>query len=621
MARSIKPETESQPWDTLEFGTNILSHGEKRISSTKLHRDSDHVEHAGEKETFWDALRADTDAEAASSNPGDLKAYANVTTEERRWSVSGLDIPRINSQALAAAQSEHSMTFREGLKNYPKAMLWAALISLAIVGEGFDTSLINSLYAFDTFQHAYGRPAPNGTYQISPKWQAILNNCGVVGSIVGLLANGIISEYFGYRKTLLFATIALALFIFPSFFAFNIQTLLAGQILCAIPWGMCSTLVISYAAEIMPLALRGYLVANINMCWIIGQIIGLGTLRGFLHDKSHWSYRIPFSIQWIWCAIVIATILLGAPESPWWLVRKGRFEEAKMVIKRLAKKSPGFNPDNTVAMMRHTDEVEKRLNNGKAERNDLSYLECFRGKNLRRTEIACMIFMIQNMCGLPLIAFAAYTYRQIGFSDTLSFNMTVGMHGLALFACLLALLLIRRFGRRQIYLFGLGTAFMILLLASILACLPETKATLWGQAAMVITFIFIFDLTLGPLTYTIVAEMPSTRLRVNTVVLARISYNLNAVVTNLIVTHALNPLGWNLKGRTNWIWCGTCFLSFIYCYFRLPEAKGLTYHELDILFEKGADARKFAGIQKKLEESGYFGFYEHERSPSDATWR
>lgn len=138
---------------------------------------------------------------------------------------------------------------------------------------------------------------------------------------------------------------------------------------------------------------------------------------------------------------------------------------------------------------------------------------------------------------------------------------------------------------------------------------------------MVILFIFVFDLTVGPVTYTIVAEIPSTRLRVNTVVLARIAYNVSAVVTNSIATRALNPLAWDLRGKANWIWMGTCGCCLVYCWVRLPETGGLTYHELDILFEKRAPASKFAVIQKKLEESGYF---EYERKASDvetAAWR
>lgn len=221
-----------------------------------------------------------------------------------------------------------------------------------------------------------------------------------------------------------------------------------------------------------------------------------------------------------------------------------------------------------------------------------------------------MIFMAQNMCGLPVISFAAYFYQQIGFDDKKSFDLTMGMHGLAILGAFLSVGLIKWFGRRTLYLTGLAICFVLLLIGGILGTLTETKQTLWGLAAIIIIFIFVFDCTVGPVTYILVAEVPSTRLRVNTVVLARIAYNINAMITNIIQNHALNPLAWGWRGKSCYLWAGTCFLCFIYCYFRLPETKGLTYHELDILFEKKASARKFASIQKKLAESGYFGFYE-----------
>lgn len=222
---------EHQPWDDLEFGTSMLSRGDVGSGTTsKARTEAKHVEHATEDEAFWQALKAENQSRPSVTVDGSAKAQPDVTVGDRRWSLSGLDLPRINSRALAAAQSEHSMTFREGLRDFPKAIFWSALISLAIIGEGFDTSLINSFYAYRTFKRSYGVLVGDGTYEISTKWQSSLNNGAVAGSIVGLLANGWLSERFGYRRTLMFAVVWLAACIFLTFFAFNIETLLAGQI-------------------------------------------------------------------------------------------------------------------------------------------------------------------------------------------------------------------------------------------------------------------------------------------------------------------------------------------------------------------------------------------------------
>lgn len=525
-------------------------------------------------------------------------------------------MPRRGSVVETAAQKEHRMTFTQALRLYPKAIGWSFMISLAIIMEGFDTALVSSFYAFPEFTKHYGVLTSRGTYSVSTKWQSSLSNGSTAGSVVGLFANGVLTEYFGYRRTMIGALIALAAFIFLSFFAFNLGTLLAGQILCGLSWGVFSTLTTTYAAEIMPLTLRGYLTANTNLCWLIGQIIANGILRGLLPLKSTWSYRIPFGLQWVWITFILVGVCF-APESPWWLVKKGRIPEVKRVLLRLTRRDLGFDVDSTVAMMEHTNEAEQKMSEGRT--NDLSYQECFRGTNLRRTEIVCMIFMIQNLSGLPVIAFAAWFYRQIGFSENRSFNLSTGMHGLAILGAFLSIFLMKHFGRRQLYLIGLSLQFVILMVAGIASSLKETPRTLWATASMIFVFIFVFDSTIGPLTYTLVAEVPSTRLRVKSVALARVSYNVCALITNVIQQHMLNTLSWNWRGKTCYFWAVSCFFCFIYCFWRLPETKGLTYLELDVLFEKKAPARKFKKFQQALANTGYFSFYEDR--PDEPTWR
>lgn len=515
-------------------------------------------------------------------------------------------VPRLNSSAAAAAQNEHQLTFSSAVRLYRKAIAWSATISLAIVMEGFQTALINSFYAFPAFQKSYGIAVSDNHYEITTRWQSALGNASIAGSIIGLFANGLLTERFGYRRTMMAALLFLAAFISLTFFASSLQTLLAGQVLCGLSWGVFSTLTTTYAAEMLPTTLRGYLTASVNLCWLLGQIIAQGTLRGFLDIQSEWSYRVPFALQWAWIALVF-TVTVVAPESPWWLIRQGRSDDAQKVLLRLTRRNFGFNAEHTVAMMLHTNQVEKHLNQG---RSQLSYLECFRGTNLRRTEIACMTFMIQNLSGLPVIGFAAYFYTRIGFDQKRSFDLTVGMHGVAILGALISFTLMRFFGRRILYLLGLTLQFCVLLAAGILSLFKETEANLWATASLIITFIFVFDLMVGPLTYTIVAEVPSTRLRVKTVVLARVAYNLCSIATNALQNAMLSPLKWNWRSSSCFFWAGTCFLCIVYCFFRLPETSGLTYLELDLLFEKRAHANKFAAVQKRLDSLGYFSLQD-----------
>lgn len=535
--------------------------------------------------------------------PNDL--YANLSfMTQRRGS--------IEYSAYEATQREHRLSFRQALRIYPKAIGWSAIISLAIVMEGYDTALINTLYAFAEFRQNYGSQLRGGQYSISPRWQASLSNGSTTASLVGLLAAGLLIPQFGYRRTMMGALLVLASFIFLSFFAFNIQTLLASQVLCGLPWGVFSILTTTYAAEVVPLNLRVYLTSVVNMCWLLGQITASGVLRALLDWQSSWAYRIPFGLQWVWIVFVFTAVYF-APESPWWLIQQARKEDAERVLTRLTRRDRGFDVDGTIAIMEHTNNVEKQFDaNRKTGRlqKDTSYLECFRGTNLRRTEIACMIFVSQNFCGLPIIGYSTYLYRQIGFDERQSFDINIGMTGLGLLGGFIALVIMKRLGRRTMYLWGLGLCLLALTAAGTVGCFPATPVHLWTIAGLLLALIFIFDMTVGPITYCLVAELPSTRLRIKTVVLARMSYNISGVITNILIQRMINPTAWNWQAKSCFFCAITCALSLVYCYFRLPETQGLGFHEIDVLFEKGANARKFATLRKALERNNYYSFHE-----------
>src|SRR4051794_9542625 len=106
--------------------------------------------------------------------------------------------------------------------------------------------------------------------------------------------------------------------------------------------------------------------------------------------------RIPFALQWMWPVPLIIGVLF-APESPWWHVRKGNVEDAKAALRKLTSSQyaaeAGFSVDDTVAMMVHTNELELQ------SATSTSYLQCFKGVDLRRTEIVSLVWVIQTFCG------------------------------------------------------------------------------------------------------------------------------------------------------------------------------------------------------------------------------
>ncbi|EKG10568.1 Sugar/inositol transporter [Macrophomina phaseolina MS6] len=510
--------------------------------------------------------------------------------EVRQMSISHAHVKDLLQEAANATKAEQHMSLWQGLKTYPYAVGWSIFLSTAIVMEGFDKTLINNLYAYEPFQKAFGEQLPDGSWQVTTPWQSALSNAALIGEILGLFINGIAAERFGYRKTMISALIAVIGFIFIVFFAENPATLLVGSILCGIPWGVFQTITTTYAAEVCPVALRAYLTTYINLCWVMGQLIASGVLRGMLSRTDRWGYKIPFALQWMWPIPIIIGICY-APESPWWLIRRERRDDAKKALLRLTAvdKDPDFNADETMAMMEMTNELEKAHSAG------TSYWDCFKTTDLRRTEVVCCTWACQTLCGSTFMGFSTYFYQQAGMSTEHSFTMSMGQYALGAVGTVFSWCLMGWCGRRTLY---LGGQMAMCVMLAIIGCLGiisrGNSAAQWAIGSCLLVYTFIYDATVGPVCYSLISELSSNRLRAKTVVLARVLYNVTGLITNILTPRMLNPGAWDWGAKAGFFWAGSCFLCVVWTFWRLPEPKGRTYGELDILFEKKVGARKFA---------------------------
>jgi len=243
-------------------------------------------------------------------------------------------------------------------------------------------------------------------------------------------------------------------------------------------------------------------------------------------------------------------------------------------------------------MIEHTNELEKSLSAG------TSYWDCFRGIDRRRTEIVCGVWLVQTLCGTNVMGYSTYFLKQAGLPTVQAFNMSLAQYTLGVVGVLLSWLLIPRAGRRTIYLAGSCCLCTILMITGFISLAPADNApSKWAIGAMLIVFTFVYDFTVGPVCYSLVSELSSTRLKTKTIVLARIGYNISNTVINVLSNYQLNNTAWNWGAKAAFFWAGTCLLCCIWVFFRLPEPKGRTYGELDILFEENVSPRKFSKTQ------------------------
>ncbi|KAI4738184.1 sugar porter family MFS transporter [Aureobasidium sp. EXF-12298] len=157
---------------------------------------------------------------------------------------------------------------------------------------------------------------------------------------------------------------------------------------------------------------------------------------------------------------------------------------------------------------------------GKASTEGTSYWDCFKGTDLRRTEIVCVVWGIQTMYGASsFTGYSTYFFEQAGLDVSSAFSMSLGQYGLGAVGTLLSWVLMMKFGRRALYLRGQIAMASILLIVGFLGIAPRSmEGAQWGIGAMILSYTFVYDMTVGPVCYSLVAKFSSTRLRNKTVV-------------------------------------------------------------------------------------------------------
>lgn len=323
--------------------------------------------------------------------------------------------------ALAAATTaEATLTFRRACTLYPAAIAWSAFVSLGVIMLAFDPQLLGNLYATPQFCRDFGYQYRGGAYLISAPWQTGLSMGNPVGQVAGALFAAYPMDAFGRRRTFGACVALTGALVFVQFFARTLPVLLVGELVGGLVLGCYVVIAPAYASEVCPVALRGHLTSFVNLCFVTGQLLANGVTAGTQTLESHWAYSLPFALQWFWVAVILPGLWF-VPESPWWLMRRGRREEAERVLGRLASK--GVDVKATLAVMEETDRLELEIEAGS------TYWDCFRGVNLRRTEISCGVYCTQVLSGIYLVNYATYYFQLAGLESSKAFDVGIGFLG------------------------------------------------------------------------------------------------------------------------------------------------------------------------------------------------
>ncbi|OAA62277.1 high affinity glucose transporter RGT2 [Cordyceps fumosorosea ARSEF 2679] len=452
---------------------------------------------------------------------------------------------------------------------------------------GYDTGAINGILAMDQFKNQFATNCsdPGANTNLCPKDASIIVSILSVGTTVGALIAAPFGDLLGRRKSLVLAICLFCIGAICQVCAQAIPLLLVGRLIAGISVGAVSVLVPMYQSEMAPKWIRGTLVCAYQLSITVGllaaSIINILTSR----LPSSASYRIPLSLQ-IVPALIITIGLFVLPETPRFLVKKGRNEEAGISLSRLRRL------DITHPAL--IDELHEIIANHQYELTlgDDSYKELFVGTPhlARRTFTGCVLQMLQQLTGINFIMYYSTTFfggAGVGSPYTKSLIIQI----INVVSTIPGILVIESWGRRRLLMAGAtGMAACQLFIASFTTAAGQELKS--AQQTILIVFcslnIFFFASSWGPTAWVVTSEIYPLKVRAKAMSISTASnWLLNfgiAYSTPFMVDVGPGNAGFGPK--IFFVWGSFCIFAVFFVWFMVYETSKISLEQIDEMYER-----------------------------------
>jgi SP family galactose:H+ symporter-like MFS transporter len=439
----------------------------------------------------------------------------------------------------------------------------AGISALAGLLFGYDTGVISGAILFITQQ-----------FNLTSTMEEVVTSVVLAGAVIGAATGGTLADRLGRRKTVLlsagiFAAGAIGTALSPS-----LPVLIAGRIVVGMGIGAASFTAPLYVSELAPPSVRGSLVSLNQLAVTIGIVV---------------SYLVDFAFSdiqgWRWMfglaaipALILGTGMFFLPDSPRWLVSRGKSNQAHKILKRI----------------RVTNQVQDELGNIKESEKKQTgeWAELLQPMVRPALIVGVGLAILQQVTGINTVIYYAPTiFQAAGFkSANVAILATVGVGAVNVLMTMVAIWLVDRSGRRPLLLAGISGMILSLGVLGLAFQLTNLSAFLgWIAVGSLIVYVGSFAIGLGPVFWLLISEIYPLKIRglaMSVATIANWGANLLVALTFLTLIQVLGRPG------TFWLYGLLGVGAWLFAYFLVPETKGRSLEDIEEHWRAGKHPRE-----------------------------
>ncbi|KAL3292374.1 hexose carrier protein [Colletotrichum asianum] len=482
---------------------------------------------------------------------------------------------------------------------------------IAFVLFGYDQGVFGGILQMEDWLDQFNHPSDSET--------GIIVSCYNLGCLAGCVLNFIFGETLGRRKTIWTAMALVIIGATLQASAFTVPHLVIGRLVTGLGTGMKTSTVPMYQSELCDRKYRGRLVSAETLFVGVGIVFAYWYLASEFLNKSRTltsgrfdfgmsfvggpiAWRLPLAFQIIF-ALVVIVLVFALPESPRWLFKHGREQEAVQVLCDVFDKDPTDDYIRAeVYSIHHAIELEA------SEKTQSSFMSIFktdRVKTGQRVLLAWGAQFMNQLGGINLVVYyiPSVLVQNVGMTAHMAQIIGGCVQMMFMFGSILPALALDRMGRRKTMIWSsAGLGVCMLMISILLSRVGFSNGHACASASVAFFFLYnlIFGMGMNCVPWVVVPEILPLHARTRGTAVGISSNWLWNFFVVMITPVIINRLQW--KAYLIFVVTNFAFIPLIYFFY--PETSNFRLEEIDEFFTQGRNPVKVAKEMQKAMKSG-----------------